>query len=151
MLKYALGSPATMSLVVTFTNIAQESQIKGVIFHCSRRELDKAEINYKLAQETADASGQLWLQAHVGNSIARLRLLQGRPAEARRLLQSFESVWKGTKNYGKYLYLFGRAEADLGNYGDAEQTYRNALQSLKSFGLSSIEALTRDRLAQLLM
>ena len=119
--------------------------------HCSRRELDKAEANYKLAQETADASGQLWLQAHVGNSIARLRLLQGRPAEARRILESFESVWNGTKNYGKYLYLFGRAEAELGNYGDAEQTYRDALESLKSFGLSSIEALTRDRLGQLLM
>ena len=119
--------------------------------HCSRRELDKAEANYKLAQETAEASGQLWLQAHVGNSIARLRLLQGRPAEARRILESFESVWNGTKNYGKYLYLFGRAEAELGNYGDAEQTYRSALKSLKSFGLSSIEALTRDRLAQLLM
>ena len=119
--------------------------------HCSRRELDKADTNYKLAREIADASGQLWLQAHVGNSIARLRLLQGRPAEARRLLQSFESVWKGTKNYGKFLYLIGRAEADLGNNGDAEQTFRNALLSLKSFGLSSIEALTRDRLAQLLM
>ena len=48
---------------------------KGDI-HCSKRELRKAEANYKLAQETADASGQLWLQAHVGNSIARLRLLQ---------------------------------------------------------------------------
>ena len=119
--------------------------------HCSRRELDKAETNYKLAQETADASGHLWLQAHVGNSIARLRLLQGRPAEARQILESFQSVWKGSKNYGKYLYLLGRAEADLGNYGDAEQTYRTALQSLKRFGLSSTEALTRDRLAQLLM
>ncbi len=31
--------------------------------HCTNRELDKAEGNYKLAQETADASGQLWLQA----------------------------------------------------------------------------------------
>ncbi len=119
--------------------------------HCSNRELEKAEVNYKLAQETADASGQLWLKAHVGNSIARLRLLQGRPAEARRILESFEPVWKETKNYGKYLYLLGRAEAALGNYGDAEQTYRNALQSLKTFGLSSTEALTRDRLAQLLM
>jgi tetratricopeptide (TPR) repeat protein len=113
--------------------------------------LDKAETNYKLAQETADASGQLWLKAHVGNSIARLRLLQGRPAEARQILESFEPVWKDTKNYGKYLYLLGRAEAGLGNYGDAEQTYRNALKSLKAFGLSSTEALTRDRLAQLLM
>jgi tetratricopeptide (TPR) repeat protein len=119
--------------------------------HCSRRELDKAEKNYKLAQETADASGQRWLQAHVGNSLARLRLLQGRPAEARRILESFESVWKGSKNYGKYLYLLGRAQADLGNYGDAEQTYRTALMSLKGFGLSSTEALARDRLAQLLM
>ena len=119
--------------------------------HCSNRELDKAETNYKLAQETADASGQLWLKAHVGNSIARLRLLQGRPGEARQILESFEPVWKDTKNYGKYLYLLGRAEAGLGNYGDAEQTYRNALKSLKTFGLSSTEALTRDRLAQLLM
>ena len=119
--------------------------------HCSNRELDKAETNYKLAQETADASGQLWLKAHVGNSIARLRLLQGRPGEARQILESFEPVWKDTKNYGKYLYLLGRAEAGLGNYGDAEQAYRNALKSLKTFGLSSTEALTRDRLAQLLM
>ena len=119
--------------------------------HCSRRELDKAEINYNLAQETAEASGQLWLKAHVGNSIARLRLLQGRPADAREMLESFESVWKGTKNYGKYLYLLGRAETDLGNYGRAEQNYRNALESLKTFGLSSTEALNRDRLAQLLM
>ena len=119
--------------------------------HCSKRQLDKAESNYKLAQETANASGQLWLKAHVGNSIARLRLLQGRPTEARTILESFESVWKNTKNYGKYLYLLGRAEVALGNYGDAEQTYRSALESLKTFGLSSTEALTRDRLAQLLM
>jgi tetratricopeptide (TPR) repeat protein len=119
--------------------------------HCSNRELDKAETNYKLAQETADASGQLWLKAHVGNSIARLRLLQGRPAEARQILESFESVWRDTKNYGNYLYLLGRAEAALGNYGDAEQTYRDAMKSLGTFGLSSTEALTRDRLAQLLM
>ncbi len=119
--------------------------------HCSNRELEKAEVNYQLAQETADASGQLWLKAHVGNSIARLRLLQGRPAEARQILESFEPVWKETKNYGKYLYRLGRAEAALGNYGDAEQIYRSALDSLKRFGLSSTEALTRDRLAQLLM
>ena len=119
--------------------------------HCSNRELEKAETNYKLAQETADASGQLWLKAHVGNSIARLRLLQGRPAEARQILESFESVWRDTKNYGNYLYLLGRAEAALGNYGDAEQTYRDAMKSLGTFGLSSTEALTRDRLAQLLM
>jgi predicted negative regulator of RcsB-dependent stress response len=51
--------------------------------HCSNRELDKAETNYKLAQETADASGQLWLKAHVGNSIARLRLLQRRPKQGK--------------------------------------------------------------------
>ena len=63
--------------------------------HCSNRELEKAEVNYQLAQETADASGQLWLKAHVGNSIARLRLLQGRPAEARHILESFEPVWIG--------------------------------------------------------
>jgi tetratricopeptide (TPR) repeat protein len=119
--------------------------------HCSTRELNKAEANYKLARETADASGQLWLQAHVGNSIARLRLLQERPAEAKQILESFEPVWKETKNYGKYLYLLGRAEAALGNYGDAEQIYRSALENLKKFGLSSTEALTRDRLAQLLM
>ena len=62
-----------------------------------------------------------------------------------------EPVWKETKNYGKYLYLLGRAEAALGNYGDAEQIYRSALENLKKFGLSSTEALTRDRLAQLLM
>jgi hypothetical protein len=71
--------------------------------------------------------------------------------EARTILESFESVWKDTKNYGKYLYLLGRAEAALRNYGDAEQTYRSALESLKTFGLRSTEALTRDRLAQLLM
>ena len=39
----------------------------------------------------------------------------------------------------------------MGNYGDAEQTYRDAIKSLGTFGLSSTEALTRDRLAQLLM
>ncbi len=119
--------------------------------HCTNRELDKAEANYKLAQETADASGQLWLQAHVGNSIARLRLVQGRPAEAKQILESFEPVWKQTKNYGKYLYLLGRTEAALGNYGNAEQIYRSALENLKKFGLRSTEALTRDRMAQLLM
>jgi tetratricopeptide (TPR) repeat protein len=113
--------------------------------------LRKAEANYKLAQETADASGQLWLQAHVGNSIARLRLLQERPAEAKQILESFEPVWKDTKNYGKYLYLLGRTEAALGNYGYAEQVYREALVNLRKFGLGSTEALTRDRLAQLLM
>ena len=123
---------------------------KGDI-HCSKRELRKAEANYKLAQETADASGQLWLQAHVGNSIARLRLLQERPAEAKQILESFEPVWKDTKNYGKYLYLLGRTEAALGNYGYAEQVYREALVNLRKFGLGSTEALTRDRLAQLLM
>ena len=57
----------------------------------------------------------------------------------------------GTKNYGNYLCLLGRAEAALGNYGDAEQTYRDAMKSLGTFGLSSTEALTRDRLAQLLL
>jgi tetratricopeptide (TPR) repeat protein len=119
--------------------------------HCTNRELDKAEANYKLAQETADAAGQLWLQAHVGNSIARLRLVQGRPAVAKQILESFEPVWKQTKNYGKYLYLLGRTEAALGNYGNAEQIYRSALENLKTFGLRSTEALTRDRLAQLLM
>jgi tetratricopeptide (TPR) repeat protein len=119
--------------------------------HCTNRELDKAEANYQLAQETADASGQLWLQAHVGNSIARLRLLQGQPARAKQILETFEPVWKQTKNYGKYLYLLGRTEAALGNYGNAEQIYRSALENLKKFGLRSTEALTRDRLAQLLM
>ena len=67
------------------------------------------------------------------------------------MLESFEPVWKQTKNYGKYLYLLGRTEAALGNYGNAEQIYRSALENLKKFGLRSTEALTRDRMAQLLM
>jgi len=37
-------------------------------------------------------------------------------------------------------HLLGRAEAALGNYGDAEQIYRSALENLKKFGLSSTEA-----------
>ena len=48
-------------------------------------------------------------------------------------------------------YLLGRTEAALGNYGNAEQIYRSALENLKKFGLRSTEALTRDRMAQLLM
>ena len=130
--------------------LARVADQRGDVFR-KRGDLVTAERQYRRAAQLARDSTDRELKGHLTNSLIRLLEEKGEREKALELLKQGHAIWRGSKGYGKCLYLWGSIEAGLQNYQRAGDLFREAIVQLKRFEMRSYEALAHDALARLFL